>query len=453
MIINTSPSVSLPFQIITVRAQMSVKSVGITGYIPGLAAVFVIAYISRIGDPFIKEHWKFGADALHLNYVLIAIILGMFIKNTVHVPEVFKPGIGLTRPALKVGIVIMGSLYSLRELTRLGFESLVIISVFVVGTAILVLWLAGKMKVDSSIAGLMACGTGVCGVSAIVAAVPIVKAKGEEIAYAIGTILIFGVGCLFMFPILGSALSLTDGQFGAWAGTGILNSGQVLGAAFAYSLEAGKVGGIFNIVRVLWLPVVVVLVALWYVRKEALDEHVPVKDILLTKFPLFVLGFLLIVTLRSAGVIGEDAGVKVLTADCEAVESELARPGPNTPAAMRTLAGDIGGLRVREYISPKSEGVAVELESAAVLAEAGELGKEKAAALAVKVKGLSKMVTDELYALQKLMVWFFALGFAGIGLNTSFRDMQKAGGKPFLLGSIAAAVKAVGALIVVKVFI
>lgn len=432
---------------------MSEKPVGVAGYIPGLAAVFVIAYISRIGDPFIKEHWHFGAEALHLNYVLIAIILGMIIKNTVHVPDVLKPGIGLTRPALKVGIVIMGSLYSLRELTRLGLNSLIIISVFVVGTAMLVLWLAGRMKVDSSIAGLMACGTGVCGVSAIIAAVPIVKAKGEEIAYAIGTILIFGVGCLFLFPVLGSIFNLSDNQFGAWAGTGILNSGQVLGAAFAYSLEAGKVGGIFNIVRVLWLPVVVVLVALWYVRKEALDEHVPVKDILLTKFPLFVLGFLLIVTLRSTSVIGDDAGVKRLKADSDAAVSLLASPGPGTAAALSVLAGDIRELRGREYISPKADRVASELDEAASEAAAGVLEADDAAALAGSVKSLTKMVTDDIYALQKLMVWFFALGFAGIGLNTSFRDMRKAGGKPFMLGSIAAGVKAVGALIIVKLFL
>ena len=92
-------------------------------YLPGLVSVGLIAYLSRVLDPFIKDNWKFGADALHLNYVLIAIIIGMIIKNTLGVPEVLRPGIGLTRPALKVGIVIMGSLYSLRELTRLGLTS------------------------------------------------------------------------------------------------------------------------------------------------------------------------------------------------------------------------------------------------------------------------------------------------------------------------------------------
>lgn len=432
---------------------MSEKPAGSAGYLPGLVAVFVIAYIARVADPYIAEHWKFGAEALHLNYVLIAIILGMVIKNTVNVPGVLKPGIGLTRPSLKVGIVIMGSLYSLRELTKLGLSSVIIITTFVIGTALLVLWLAGRMKVDSSIAGLMACGAGVCGVSAIIAVVPIVRAKGEEIAYAIGTILIFGVGCLFLFPVVGSALHLTDTQFGAWAGTGILNSGQVLGAAFAYSLEAGKVGGIFNIVRVLWLPVVVVLVALWYVRREALDEHVPVKKILLTKFPLFVLGFLLIVTLRSTGVIGEDAGVKSMSRAADTAMSELSEPGPETADSLIVLADEIKGLRDREYISPNADGVRDALLKSAEAARSGMLTPEDASSLKDNVKGLSKLVTDDIYAMKKLMVWFFALGFAGIGLNTSFADMRKAGGKPFIIGSFAATVKAVGSLIVVKLFL
>lgn len=423
-------------------------------YLPGLLSVFLIAYLSRVLDPLIKDNWKFGADALHLNYVLIAIIIGMVIKNTVNVPDVFKPGIGLTRPALKVGIVIMGSLYSLRELTRLGLTSIIIITSFVIGTAVLVLYLSDRMKVGSSIAGLMACGAGVCGVSAIVAVVPIVKAKGEEIAYAIGTILIFGVGCLFIFPIIGSALHLTDLQFGAWAGTGILNSGQVIGASMAYSLEAGKVGGIFNIVRVMWLPVVVVLVALWYVRREALDEHVPVKDILIKKFPLFVLGFLLIVTLRSVGVIGDDPGVKVMKKDVETAAKAVTSGQPlDVAATLTAVAEDIKALRGRDYISPKADAVAAELEAVAASVAQKPLDEAVQAALKKKLSDLPKLVTDDLYALQKVMMWFFALGFAGIGLNTSFKDMRKAGGKPFVLGAIAASVKAVGALIVVKLFL
>jgi len=432
---------------------MSEKVVGAKGYIIGLIPVFLIAYVARIADPFIKANWKFGADALHLNYVLVAIIAGMVIKNTVGVPDVLKPGIGLTRPSLKVGIVIMGSLYSLRELTKLGLASVVIITAFVIGTAILVLWLAERMKVSSSIAGLMACGAGVCGVSAIIAVVPIVRAKGEEIAYAIGTILIFGVGCLFMFPIIGTALHLSDVQFGAWAGTGILNSGQVIGATMAYSLEAGKVGGIFNIVRVMWLPVVVVLVALWYVRREAVEEHVPIKRIMITKFPLFVIGFLLVVTLRSTGFIGADADVSAMKKDAEAVTKALAAPGPEAAPAFLTLAGDIHRLRDRDYISPKAQAVGDRLTELSGAIGGRALTPDEVASLKDGVKGLKDQVTDDLYALQKLMFWFFAIGFAGIGLNTSFKEMGRAGGKPFVLGSIAAAVKAVGSLIVVKIFL
>ncbi len=432
---------------------MPEKAVEAKSYIPGLISVFAIAYIARVADPIIKQHWKFGADALHLNYVLVAIIIGMLIKNTVGVPDVLKHGIALTRPSLKVGIVIMGSLYSLRELSRLGLAGVVIVTAFVIGTALLVLWLAGRMKVSSSIAGLMACGAGVCGVSAIIAVVPIVKAKGEEIAYAIGTILIFGVGCLFLFPIVGSALHLTDMQFGAWAGTGILNSGQVIGATMAYSLEAGKVGGIFNIVRVMWLPVVVVLVALWYVRREALEEHVPIKKIMVTKFPIFVIGFLLVVTLRSAGFIGADPDVAAMKKDAEAVTKTLGAPGPDAAASFTSLAGDIQRLRDREYISPKADAVKDALTGLSSALATRPLTPDEAASIKDGVKGLKDQVTDDLYALQKLMFWFFALGFAGIGLNTSFKEMGRAGGKPFVLGSVAAAVKAVGSLIVVKIFL
>ena len=80
-----------------------------------------------------------------------------------------------------------------------------------------------------------------------------------------------GVGCMFLFPVIGHLFDMGHVQFGAWAGTGILNSAQVVGAALACqpdSIETLKVAEIFNITRVLVLPIIVVWLAVWYVRRE-----------------------------------------------------------------------------------------------------------------------------------------------------------------------------------------
>jgi uncharacterized membrane protein YadS len=153
--------------------------------------------------------------------------------------------------------------------------------------------------------GVLSAGVGVCGVSAAVASAPVVKAKSIEIAYTIGTILLFGVICMFVFPIVGKALGMGHIQFGAWAGTGILNSAQVAGAALAFQpngIETLKVAEIFNITRVLFLPLIVLWLAVWYVRREVSAQKVDLVQVVVGKFPVFVLGFILMFALSSTGI-------------------------------------------------------------------------------------------------------------------------------------------------------
>ena len=183
------------------------------------------------------------------------------------------------------------------------------IGFFVLGSAWLVLLIGAQRKISNSMGGVLAAGVGVCGVSAAVAAAPVVKARSDEIAYTIGTILVFGVICMFLFPVVGHSLGMSYVQFGAWAGTGILNSAQVAGAALAFQptgdLETLKVGEIFNITRVLFLPIIVLWLAVWYVRRETAAggtvEQVNTGRIIIEKFPIFVLGFILMFALASTG--------------------------------------------------------------------------------------------------------------------------------------------------------
>jgi uncharacterized integral membrane protein (TIGR00698 family) len=172
-----------------------------------------------------------------------------------------------------------------------------------------VLTIGARRKISNSMGGVLAAGVGVCGVSAAVAAAPVVKARSDEIAYTIGTILMFGVICMFIFPVVGHMFNMSYVQFGAWAGTGILNSAQVAGAALAYQptgdLETLKVGEIFNITRVLFLPLIVLWLSIWYVRRESAVggrvEQVDTFKVIIEKFPVFVIGFILMFAIASTG--------------------------------------------------------------------------------------------------------------------------------------------------------
>jgi uncharacterized integral membrane protein (TIGR00698 family) len=248
-------------------------------------------------------------DVLGLNYVVLGIVAGMLTVNVFKIPDWAQNGVRLSRLGLKTGVILLGTLYSLAELAKLGQLSVVMIGCFVLGSVWLVLLIGAHRKISNSMGGVLAAGVGVCGVSAAVAAAPVVKARSDEIAYTIGTILVFGVICMFLFPIVGHALGMNYVQFGAWAGTGILNSAQVAGAALAFQptgdLETLKVGEIFNITRVLFLPIIVLWLAVWYVRRETAAggsvEQVNTGRVIIEKFPVFVLGFILMFALASTG--------------------------------------------------------------------------------------------------------------------------------------------------------
>jgi uncharacterized integral membrane protein (TIGR00698 family) len=206
---------------------------------------------------------------------------------------------------------MLGSLYTIQNLFKVGGIAIVLIMAFVFGTIFFVMLYGKYVGMDRSMIGTMAAACGVCGVSAAIATSTAVKAKPSEVAMAIATILGFGILSMFVSPFIGRALSLTDYQFGAWVGTGILNSGQVLATCLAYNPNiapgtAVAYGEIWNVVRVISIPFVVFFITVWFWKSEASAEHISLGKILKDKFPIFVLGFFGMTTLSSLGWLGQE---------------------------------------------------------------------------------------------------------------------------------------------------
>lgn len=363
--------------------------------VPGLFLLFAIAVFARGTVDFGFPQWT-GAedwlktlpvnvygknlfvDILHLNFILITIMIGMLIRNTIGTPHWAVEGVKLSRLFIKMGVILLGSLYSLRDLQRLGTTSVIMILFFVFATTLFVIWTGKRLKMDPASTAVLAAGCGVCGVSAIVATSPAVKAKTSDVAYSIATILAFGVACLFTFPAIGTWLGLTPHQFGVWVGTGILNSGQVLAAALAFDpgtatnpSQSLKTGEIFNLTRVIFLPFVVLLLSFLYSQMTGVkDDRGSVAKGIWDKFPVFVLGFLAMVLLTSFGIFGAT--------------------------------------------SPPSH---------------------------------------KLWWIRNLYMWFFSIGLTGLGMQISISEMRKAGGTPLVVGVTAGLLKAIGALVVVKLLV
>lgn len=305
--------------------------------------------------------------SFQLTYVAMLLLGGMLIRNTIGLPEIFKAGTVAARPLIKPGIIILGALYMWSDVLKVGVLGLALVVAFVMGTQVLISYWGRRANVDTGLAGVMGAGVGVCGVSAAVAVAPVVNAKPRDFFYAIGTILLFGTVALFTFPYIGKALGMSNPVYGAWVGTAVLNTAQLVAAASWYSHESLLTANIINIVRVGFIPLVVLWAIYFYVVKPAVDaghegQKINVWEVITSKFPIFVFGFFVMVTMNEMGLF--------------------------TPEHRSILGSD-------------------------------------------------------------LLKLFFAIGFAGVGLNIAFDDLKKAGGSAFMIGVVSATLKAVLAAIAV----
>lgn len=295
--------------------------------LPGLALIVLTMVVIRLWiEPWMAATKVLGmqkplTDAFHLNYILLGIICGLLYRNVIFggkLPEVLSDGFKLSRLMIKTGIILLGSLYTVQAIIKLGSMAIFLIGGFVIMTIVMVLWLGKLFKLDRSMTAVLANALSICGVSAAVATSPAVEAKASQVAYAIATILGFGILTMFISPFIGHALGFTDLQYGAWIGTGILNSGQVLAAALAFNPHiapgtAVSVAEIWNIMRVISIPFAVFAVTVWYWAGKGEPAEGGKKKslgtLLVEKFPVFVIGFMVMVVLTSLGAFGE-VGIK-----------------------------------------------------------------------------------------------------------------------------------------------
>jgi uncharacterized integral membrane protein (TIGR00698 family) len=295
--------------------------------LPGLALIIITMVVIRLWiEPWMAHTKILGmekplTDAFHLNYILLGILCGLLYRNVIFggkMPEIFVDGFKLSRLMIKTGIIMLGSLYTFSAIVQLGSMAIFLIGGFVIMTIIMVLWLGKLFRLDRSMTAVLANALSICGVSAAVATSPAVEAKASHVAYAIATILGFGILTMFISPFIGHELGLTDLQYGAWIGTGILNSGQVLAAALAFNPNvapgtAVSIAEIWNIMRVISIPFAVFAVTIWYwAGKEESDSSGKKKSLgtlLVEKFPVFVIGFMVMVFFTSMGAFG-DVGIK-----------------------------------------------------------------------------------------------------------------------------------------------
>lgn len=275
--------------------------------IPGVALLFAVGYAGRMIERSIANYGKAHHLALpNIEYVLWAIVIGLLIANTVGIPRIFEPGLATYEFWLKAGIVLLGSRFLLGDVLKLGGVSLALVAIEIVVSLLFMTALGKAFGLNPKLTTLLAVGSSICGVSAIIATQGAIDADDDDASYAIAAILSLGAISLFVFPVIGHWLHLSDQSYGLWAGLGIDNTAEVTAAGNLYSDAAGKVAVLAKTARNALIGFVVLGYAIHWARKEHTKEIENKAAFLWKKFPKFVLGFLLISALATAGVFGKD---------------------------------------------------------------------------------------------------------------------------------------------------
>ena len=271
--------------------------------IPGILLLLAIGYAGK----FIEQSIAHYAKAHHLvlpniEYVLWAILLGLAISNTIGVPEVFRAGVATYEFWLKAGIVLLGARFLLGDVLRLGGLSLLLVFIELALALTFMTYLGRAFKLSPKLTSLLAVGSSVCGVSAIIATQGAIDADDEDTSYAIAAILALGASSLFIFPLVGHALHLSDHAYGLWAGLAVDNTAEATAAGALYSDAAGKVAVLAKTCRNALIGFIVLGYAIYWAQKGQAAEVTNKAAFLWRKFPKFVLGFLFISLLATLAV-------------------------------------------------------------------------------------------------------------------------------------------------------
>lgn len=242
-----------------------------------------------------------------LSAMLVAILAGLALRNLGAVPTLAEPGLKVTgRTVLRAGVVLLGLRLSLPAVAALGWGAIVVVALTVTCVFAATLWMGRRLGVPHATTLLTATGTAICGAAAVAGMSAVVQSDGEDddvdegAATAIASVTLFGTLAILVLPLLVRALGLGVTASGVWVGASVHEVGQVVAAAGLVSSAVLDVAVVAKLGRVVLLaPLVAVVGVLESRRAERRGGAARATRSAAPVIPLFVVGFLAAVLLRS----------------------------------------------------------------------------------------------------------------------------------------------------------
>ena len=278
--------------------------------LPGLVLALLLALCGQYLSQLIGVSWM-GLVNSPVSGIMMAILLGILIRNIAGLHRVFLPGIqfGLKR-VLRLGIVLLGIRLSLGELGAIGLQSLPVILGAGASALVIVTYLSKRLGLGGRLGTLLAVGTSICGATAIVAMAPTINARDSEVSYSVACVTLFGILAMLIYPFAAHWLFDANAlKAGLFLGTAVHETAQVAGAGLVYqqffnSPMALDVATVTKLVRNLGMLVIIPLMCVFYHQSEIQSGPAPRWWKMV---PLFVIGFAMMSLLRTVGDAGETA--------------------------------------------------------------------------------------------------------------------------------------------------
>lgn len=234
--------------------------------------------------------------------LVLAILLGTAVRTAWTPGAEFRPGIAFcAKTILEIAVLLLGASISLQTIAAAGPALLLGIAAIVVAAMTASYAIGRALGLPVRMAILVAAGNSICGNSAIAAVAPVIGATGKDIASSIAFTAVLGVAVVLLLPIAVPLLHMSETQYGILAGLTVYAVPQVLAATAPIGAIAVQTGTLVKLVRVLMLGPLVMVLSFGAAQRAAAGARRKLS--LNQMMPWFILGFLALAVLRSAGLI------------------------------------------------------------------------------------------------------------------------------------------------------
>lgn len=203
----------------------------------------------------------------------IALLMGLILAQVMEHPYATASQ-KATHILLKISVIGLGFGMNIFSTIEAGKEGVLFTVASIFGVLTIGYLIGRLLKIDFKTSSLISAGTAICGGSAIAALSPVIKANPKQISVALGTVFILNSIALFLFPVIGHLLHLTQTQFGLWCAIAIHDTSSVVGAASKYGEQALQIATTVKLARALWI-IPVSLATTYFFKTDRAKMQIP----------------------------------------------------------------------------------------------------------------------------------------------------------------------------------